>query len=53
MALSKRARKRIVDGGLELDRALDQVLDQAMESELSGSSASEEATLLKCMATNL
>lgn len=45
MALSKRARKRIVDGGLELDRALDQVLDQAMESELSGSSASEEATL--------
>lgn len=45
MALSKRARKRIVDGGLELDRALDQVLDQVMESELSGSSASEEATL--------
>ena len=45
MALSKRARRRIVDGGLELDRALDQVLDQAMESELSGSSASEEATL--------
>jgi len=45
MALSKRARRRIVDGGLELDRALDQVLDQVMESELSGSSASEEATL--------
>jgi pilus assembly protein CpaF len=45
MALSKRARRRIVDGGIELDRALDQVLDQAMESELSGSSASEEATL--------
>ena len=36
IALSKRARKRIVDGGLELDRALDQVLDQAMESELAG-----------------
>jgi pilus assembly protein CpaF len=34
-----------VEGGLELDRALDQVLDQAMESELSGSSASEEAIL--------
>jgi pilus assembly protein CpaF len=45
MALSKRARRRIVDGGLELDRALDQVLDQVMEAELSGSSASEEATL--------
>ena len=45
MALSKRARKRIVDGGLELDRALDQVLDQAMESELSGKSATEEAFL--------
>jgi pilus assembly protein CpaF len=45
IALSKRARKRIVDGGLELDRALDQVLDQAMESELAGSSASQEAIL--------
>lgn len=45
MALSKRARKRIVDGGLDLDRALDQVMDQAMESELAGSSASEEAEL--------
>lgn len=44
-ALSKRARNRIVDGGLELNRALDQVLDQAMESELAGSSAAHELKL--------
>jgi pilus assembly protein CpaF len=45
MALTKRARKRIVDGGLELERALDQVLDHAMESELAGSLEIEEAEL--------
>ena len=33
--LSERARRRIVDGGLGLERALNQVLDQAMESELA------------------
>jgi pilus assembly protein CpaF len=44
-ALSTRARKRIVDGGLELERAVDQVLDQVMESELVGSSANHEAKL--------
>jgi pilus assembly protein CpaF len=53
IALSKRARKRIVDGGLELERALDQVLDQAMESELAGSSAAEEARLRQEMSEHL
>lgn len=53
VALSKRARKRIVDGGLDLDRALNQVLDQAMESELSGSSAGEEVTLRKQISEQL
>jgi len=43
--LSTRARKRIIDAGLELDKALDEVLDQVMETELIGSSSSEEAQL--------
>lgn len=43
--LSTRARKRIVEGGLELDKALNQVLDQAMESELVGKSQAQEAKL--------
>lgn len=53
MALSKRARRRIVDGGLELDRALDQVLDEAMESELVGSSPGQEASLRQEIAEQL
>jgi pilus assembly protein CpaF len=43
--LSTRARRRIIDGGLELEKALDQVLDQVMESELAGSPAAKEAKL--------
>ena len=52
-ALSMRARKRIVDNGLELNRALDQVLDHAMESELLGTSPTQEATLRQQMSEQL
>jgi pilus assembly protein CpaF len=48
-----RARKRIVDNGLELNLALDQVLDHAVESELLGTSPTEEATLRQEMVEQL
>jgi pilus assembly protein CpaF len=41
-ALSKKARRRIVDSGIGLEGALDQVLDEAVESEPTGQIASEE-----------
>jgi pilus assembly protein CpaF len=43
--LSKRARRRMVDGGQGLERALDQVLDQAIEAEPLGQIAAEESKL--------
>ena len=42
-----------MDGGLELNQALDQVLDQAMESELAGSSEAQEAKLRSEIADQL
>jgi pilus assembly protein CpaF len=44
-ALSTLARRRIVSGGLELTRAIDEVLDQAVEAEPMGEVASQEAGL--------
>jgi pilus assembly protein CpaF len=52
-ALSERARRRIVDGGLGLERALNQVLDQAMESELAAGSATQEAVIRQGVAEQL
>lgn len=43
--LSKRARRQIVDRGLELEGALNQVLDEAVEAEPSGEIAATEAGL--------
>ncbi len=51
--LSKRARRRIVDSGQDLERALDYVLDQAVEVELVGSSATEEADIRKQLSMGL
>jgi pilus assembly protein CpaF len=44
-ALSTLARRRIVSGGLELTRAIDEVLDQAVEADPMGEVASQEAGL--------
>jgi pilus assembly protein CpaF len=44
-ALSTLARRRIVSGGLELTRAIDEVFDQAVEAEPMGEVASQEAGL--------
>lgn len=43
--LSKRARRRIVEGGQSLAPALDQVLDHAIEAESLMATASQEANL--------
>ncbi len=44
-ALSTLARRRIVTGGLELTRAIDEVFDQAVEADPRGELASKEADL--------
>jgi pilus assembly protein CpaF len=44
-ALSNLARRRIVSGGLELTRAIDEVFDQAVESDPMGEAAAQEAEL--------
>jgi pilus assembly protein CpaF len=52
-ALSTLARRRIVTGGLELTRAIDEVFDQAVETDPTGELASKEANLRVELAQNL
>lgn len=44
-SLSALARRRIVSGGVELGRAVDEVFDEAVEAEPTGSLAADEAQL--------
>lgn len=51
--LSKLARRRIVSGGLELNRALDEVFDEAVEADPLGAMASGETKLRVELANQL
>jgi pilus assembly protein CpaF len=51
--LSKRARRQIVDRGLELEGALNKVLDEAVEAEPSGEIAATEVGLRQSLTQHL